>query len=122
MFYIILQCHPSVIKGKWSIAKLLAKKLNCVIVISGSKDIITDGSQTTYVTEGHPLMARVTAMGCTVTGIIGAFLANNPNPFDAALHAMQAMGLAGQRAGAISRGNGSMVINFLDELSNLHNR
>lgn len=144
---IINQCHPSVIKGNAAeikalythhignvsidssletqeveaIAKLLAKNLNCVIVVSGSKDIITDGSQTAYVTEGHPLMARVTAMGCTATGIIGAFLTINPNPFYAALHAMQAMGLAGQRAGAVSRGNGSMMVNFLDELSNLQN-
>ena len=144
---IINQCHPTVIKGNAaeikalythqignafidssvetleveSIAKQLANNLNCVIVVSGPKDIITDGTQTAYVTEGHPLMARVTAMGCTATGIIGAFLAINPNSFDAALHAMQAMGLAGKRAGAISRGNGSMMINFLDELSNLQN-
>lgn len=144
---IIKECHPTVIKGNAAeikalythhignvsidscvetqevetIAKQLANNLDCVIVVSGPKDIITNGTQTAYVTEGHPLMAKVTAMGCTATGIIGAFLAINPNPFDAALHAMQAMGLAGKRAGAESRGNGSMMINFLDELSNLQN-
>ena len=144
---IIKACHPTVIKGNAaeimalythqignasidssvdtqqveSIAKLLATNLNCVIVVSGHKDIITDGSQIAYVPDGHPLMARVTAMGCSATGIIGAFLAINPNPFDASLHAMQAMGLVGKRAGGVSRGNGSMMINFLDELSNLQN-
>ena len=144
---IIRECHPAVIKGNAneikalythhignvsidsnldtqeveSIAKLLANNLNCVIVVSGPKDIITDGKLIAYVTDGHPLMARVTAMGCTATGIIGAFLSVNPNPFDAALHAMQTMGIAGKRAGAYSRGNGSMMINFLDELSNLLN-
>jgi len=144
---IIKTCHPTVIKGNAaeimalythqigntsidssvetgkveSIAKQVANNLSCVIVVSGSKDIITDGTQTAYVTEGHSLMARVTAMGCTATGIIGAFLAINPDSFDAALHAMQAMGLAGKRAGVVSRGNGSMMINFLDELSNLQN-
>ena len=104
-----------------SIAKLLANNLNCVIVVSGPKDIITDGKLMANVTDGHPLMSRVTAMGCAATGIIGAFLSVNPNPFDAALHAMQTMGIAGKRAGAYSRGNGSMMINFLDELSNLLN-
>jgi len=55
-------------------------------------------------------------MGCAATGIIGAFLSVNPNPFDAAVHAMKVMGIAGERAAAISKGNGSMIVNFLDEL------
>ena len=25
-----------------------------------------------YVHEGHPMMSKVTAMGCTATGIVGA--------------------------------------------------
>lgn len=32
---------------------------------------------------------------------------------------MKAMGIAGEKAGAVSRGNGSMMVNFLDELCNL---
>ena len=39
--------------------------------------------------------------------------------FLSCIHAMQAMGTAGERAAAISKGNGSMMINFLDELCNL---
>ena len=38
---------------------------------------------------------------------------------EAAVHAMKAMGIAGERAASLSRGNGSMMINFLDELCNL---
>lgn len=142
---IILQCHPAVIKGNASEirllyshqigmqgvdsllktyeveeqAQILAKKLACIIVITGATDIITDGEKVAYVHEGHPLMGKVTAMGCVATGIIGAFLSVNPNPFDASVHAMKAMGFAGEKAGAVSRGNGSMVVNFLDELCNL---
>ena len=65
------------------------------------------------------MMSKVTAMGCTATGIVGAFLAMNSDPFEASVHAMQAMGIAGEKAASISRGNGSMMINFLDELCNL---
>ena len=72
-----------------------------------------------YVHEGHPMMSKVTAMGCTATGIVGAFLAVNSDPLEASFHAMKAMGIAGRRAASQSRGNGSMMINFLDELSNL---
>jgi hydroxyethylthiazole kinase len=37
----------------------------------------------------------------------------------AAAAAMAVMSLAGERAAAYSRGNGSMQVNFLDELYNL---
>lgn len=100
-------------------AQILARKLACIIVITGATDIITDGKKVAYVHEGHPMMGKVTAMGCAATGIIGAFLSVNPNPFDASVHAMKAMGIAGEKAGAVSRGNGSMMVNFLDELCNL---
>ena len=76
-------------------AQILARKLACIIVITGATDIITDGKKVAYVHEGHPMMGKVTAMGCAATGIIGA------------------------KAGAVSRGNGSMMVNFLDELCNL---
>lgn len=72
-----------------------------------------------YVHEGHPMMSKVTAMGCTATGIVGAFLAVNSDSLEAAAHAMKAMGIAGKKAASMSRGNGSMMINFLDELCNL---
>lgn len=100
-------------------AMLLAQKLSCVIVVTGSTDIITDGVNIEYVTLGHPMMRKVTAIGCTSTGIIAAFLCVDSCPFSACVHAMQAMGTAGKKAAAISKGNGSMMINFLDELCNL---
>ncbi len=43
-----------------------------------------------YVHEGHSMMSKVTAMGCTATGIVGAFLAVNSDPLDASFHAMKA--------------------------------
>ena len=93
---IILQCQPTVIKGNASEilslyshqigmqgvdslletsgvevqAQILARKLACIIVITGATDIITDGEKVAYVHEGHPLMGKVTAMGCAATGII----------------------------------------------------
>lgn len=142
---IILRCHPTVIKGNASEiqalyshqigmqgvdshqetyevekqAKKLAQQLSCIIVVTGAIDFITDGERMAYVHEGHSMMSKVTAMGCTATGIVGAFLAVNSDPLEASFHAMKAMGIAGERAASQSRGTGSMMINFLDELSNL---
>ena len=48
-----------------------------------------------YVHEGYPMMSKVTAMACTATGIVGAFLAVNSDPLEASFHAMKAMEIAG---------------------------
>lgn len=143
---IIHACHPTVIKGNANEimalyaqhaeevgidssidtfemreqAKLLAQRLSCVIVVTGPTDIITDGTATTYIHAGDPMMRKVTAMGCASTGIIAAFLSTGQQPYAACVHAMQAMGTAGERAAAISKGSGSMMINFLDELCTLN--
>ena len=97
-------------------AKVLAANNHGVVVVSGARDVITDGERVAYVDDGHPMMTLVTAMGCTATAIIGAFLSVNVDPFSASLHAMQVMGEAGRKAAWRSRGNGSMMVNFLDEL------
>ena len=99
--------------------KIASQEFSSVIVVTGPTDLVTDGHRVAHIKEGHQLMSKVTAMGCTATGIIGAFLAVSSDAFCASLHAMKVMGIAGEKAAAISRGNGSMMINFLDELCNL---
>ena len=64
-------------------------------------------------------MTTVTGMGCTSTAIVGAFAAVVEDPMIAATAAMAVMSLVGERAAEYSRGNGSMQVNFLDELYNL---
>jgi hydroxyethylthiazole kinase len=99
-------------------AKELALSSGAVGVISGPTDYITDGQRVETISNGNPIMTSVTGMGCTATAMVGAFAAVNPNPMEAALHAMAVMGIAGQRAAAYSKGSGSMQLNFLDELYN----
>ena len=65
------------------------------------------------------MMTSVTGMGCTSTALVGAFAAVESNPMVAATAAMAVMSLAGERAVACSRGNGSLQMNFLDELYTL---
>lgn len=99
-------------------AKELALSSGAVVVISGPTDYITDGQRVETISNGNPIMTSVTGMGCTATAMVGAFAAVNPNPMEAAMHAMAVMGIAGQRAAAYSKGSGSMQLNFLDELYN----
>ena len=97
-------------------AKALALKLHSVIIISGKTDYITNGKEVKCVNLGADMMSKVTAMGCTIDGIVATFAAINQNLFKAASNAMTLCGYAGQTAAAKSKGNGSMMINFLDEL------
>lgn len=100
-------------------AKALALQTNAVVVISGETDYITNGVTVETVKNGNPMMAKVTGMGCTATAIVGAFSAVNKNLLEAAAHGMAVMGITGEIAASISKGNGSLQINFLDTLFNL---
>jgi hydroxyethylthiazole kinase len=94
----------------------LAGSLNTPVVITGEVDLVTDGKMVWRVANGHPLMGRVTGMGCTATAIVGAFLTVEPDPTFAAASALAYLGLAGQRAGRTAAGPASFMIGLLDEL------
>jgi hydroxyethylthiazole kinase len=100
-------------------ARKLASETGSVVVISGETDYITNGNEVYTVEGGHPIMTSVTGMGCTSTALVGAFAAVEPNAMVAATAAMAVMSLVGERAAANARGNGSMQVQFLDELYNL---
>ena len=99
-----------------SAAKNLAKKLSCIIVVSGEIDYITDGEQVNTIKNGHFLMTKVTAIGCSATAIIASFAAVNNNFIEASVHGMATISIAGQLAAKKSKGSGSMQVNILDEL------
>ena len=102
-----------------SAAQRLACQTGAVVVISGATDYITDGTTTHTVEGGSPMMTSVTGMGCTSTALVGAFAAVCPDALVASTAAMAVMSLAGERAAAYAKGNGSLQVGFLDELYNL---
>ena len=63
-------------------------------------------------------MAQVTAIGCSLTCLIGAF-ASITNPFDAGISALKLFAEAGDRAEKLAEGPGSFSVNFLDQLSKI---
>ena len=94
----------------------LSNSVKCVVSVSGEVDLIAEGSHVVRVANGHPMMAKVTGMGCTSSAITGAFLAVNKSAFNAAAHAMAIMGIAGELAAERSAGPGSFQMSFLDTL------
>ncbi len=100
----------------------LAAQLNCVVAETGSNDVIGDGTRRGRIANGHPLMDRVTAMGCAASALMGAFLAVEPDPFIATCSALLVFGIAGEIAGEHARGPGTFQPNLLDALFALDER
>jgi hydroxyethylthiazole kinase len=87
-----------------------------VIALTGTVDRITDGAQWLTIENGHPLMARVTAMGCAASALTAAFLAIESDPFRATAAALLSFGVAGGIAGERATGPGSFAAAIIDAL------
>ena len=96
-----------------------ANKWNCIIIITGKKDVITDGQRTYVVHNGHPLLTKVTGSGCLLTSVIGAYAAIEPDLLKASAAAVCTYGVAGQLAAEQtgSQGPGSFQIEFINQLA-----
>lgn len=97
-------------------ARELSDRYGSAVCISGAVDLIVRGDGVIRIANGHPLMPRVTGLGCTATALIGAFAAVNPSPFKAAAHAMAVMGIAGEIAAEQAQGPGTLQAYFIDAL------
>jgi hydroxyethylthiazole kinase len=103
------------------IVRRAARHLGCGVVGTGRIDYTSDGERLFSIANGHPLMTRVTGMGCVATSIIAAFLAVQPIPLMAAVHAMAFVGVAGEWAAerAQNEGTGTFRTKFLDSFARL---
>lgn len=99
-------------------ARALAVASGAVVAVTGAEDYVTDGHRGAFVTGGHDLMPQITALGCGLTAVTGAYAAIAPDkPFDATLAALAHYAVAGETAGAEAKGPGSFAVAFLDALA-----
>ncbi|TAL88646.1 MAG: hydroxyethylthiazole kinase [Candidimonas sp.] len=104
-------------------AKALAQATQAVIAVTGAVDFVTDGKRATRILGGSPLMTHVTAMGCALTCLVGAFTAiSRDDPFTATVAALSCFGAAGANAACEASGPGSFSWRFLDALAMLDNQ
>ena len=81
------------------IAKKLAQELDCVVVVSGAVDTISDGDKIIYTENGHPMLGNLTGTGCMCSSLVGSFCGVAKDElFNAAVAAMLCMGVAGELA------------------------
>lgn len=101
------------------VAKKLSVKQNAAVVITGKEDIITGGGKVYIVKNGHSMMGAVVGTGCMAASVIGAFAGIEKDCALASASALACYGIAGELAGARSKGPGSFKENFYDEVYNL---
>ncbi|MCX5853348.1 MAG: hydroxyethylthiazole kinase [Deltaproteobacteria bacterium] len=101
------------------IARQLNRTYGSVVCVSGETDYIIYGDDVTKIMNGHPMMTRVTGMGCIATALCGAFAAINHAFAEATAQAMAVMGIAGEIAAEDVPGPGSLQLRFLDALYRL---
>ena len=99
-------------------ATRLARDHGVIVAVTGEMDFVTDGERAAWISNGHPTMPLVTALGCALTGVMAAF-AVGQDPFDAAVGALAYYGVAGEIAGDQSTAPGSFLVAFLDALHRL---
>ncbi|MNQ69513.1 Hydroxyethylthiazole kinase [compost metagenome] len=98
----------------------IAKRRQTVVAVTGEVDFVTDGRRSVRIAGGSPLMPRVTATGCALSAVVGAFAAvSKDDPYTAAVAALSCFGIAGQRAAVQAEGPGSFAWRFLDALAAL---
>jgi hydroxyethylthiazole kinase len=99
-----------------SAAQSLHQAFGSTVCISGETDYIVGEAGLIQVRNGHPMMTRVTGLGCTASALCGAFAAVEPDSMRAAAQAAIVMGIAGEMAAEGARGPGTLQVCILDAL------
>jgi hydroxyethylthiazole kinase len=98
----------------------LAQRHQTVVAVTGETDFVTDGRSSYRIQGGSSHMPRVTALGCSLTCLIGAFAASRPDkPLDATVAAVALFAVAGEDAAVGAKGPGSFSVAFLDRLASI---
>lgn len=98
----------------------LARK--AVVVMTGAVDLVSDGTATLEIHNGHSYLAAVTGSGCTLGTAISAAVAVSPdNKLTAVVSAMLHFEIASEIAATRDdvKGPGTFIPAFIDELYNI---
>lgn len=127
---VVLTPHPGEMSGlisktaaevqadRINIAKSFASENNVILVLKGANTVVTDGNEVFVCLTGNPSMA-MGGTGDMLSGMIGAFVAQGIEPFDAAKAAVYIHGLCGDRCAAELSQRGITVSDMTERLGAL---
>lgn len=93
----------------------LAKWTQGAVIVSGEVDLVTDGLKIASSYGGSHFLGKLTGGGCALGGAAAVYLTSS-SPFIAALTAVSAFNVAGERAEAKTDAPAHFQIEFLDQL------
>ncbi len=102
-----------------AIARAAAQALGLVASVTGAVDHVSDGERSAAISNGDPMLASITGTGCMSSAVTGCFLAVAGSPFDAAVEALVAFGVAGEDSARGAKGPGSFHVGLYDALAAL---
>jgi hydroxyethylthiazole kinase len=96
----------------------LALDFECIVAVTGTKDIITDGKNILYVENGHKMMSDITGTGCMSASLTAAYCSVSKNIFLGTAAGILSMGIAGENAFSLAghKGSGSFRTALIDEI------
>ena len=106
-------------KDMREIARDLARRRKCSVVVTGKEDIVTNGIKDYIIKNGHPMMTHVVGTGCMATSCIGAFSAVESDLAYAAASALICFEIAAECAVKLSGGPGTFKEKLFDCIFNL---
>jgi hydroxyethylthiazole kinase len=102
-----------------AVARDLAGKRRCTVVITGPTDLVADERRLYRVTNGHPLMSRIVGTGCMAASVIGTFAAVEADLSLAAAAGLVCFEVAAEGAAKAAAGPGTFKEKLFDCLYHL---
>jgi hydroxyethylthiazole kinase len=81
--------------SKAIIVKSLAMRYQCTVIASGLIDIISDGTRTYYIRNGHEKLTLITGTGCMLTVLTGSYLSTK-DVLNSSILAVSMLGICGE--------------------------
>ncbi|MCK8827467.1 hydroxyethylthiazole kinase [Natroniella acetigena] len=103
-------------------AKKLAHSEDTVVVVSGEEDIVTSGNKTYKVQNGDQLMGQIVGTGCMLASTLGVFCGVSDDYLQAALTAITAYGIAGEKSAQQISQSASYKVAFFDAIGEIRNQ
>ncbi len=100
-------------------AEALARRLGCVVVATGKVDRVSDGRTTVELSNGHPLLGRVSGTGCMLSSVVGCYAGACGANVESVCAAVTAFNVAAEIAATRCGGPGTFKPALLDALENL---
>ena len=107
------------LEDKITLAEKASKRFSCTVMVTGSTDVIASGNRLALVSNGIPMMSKITGTGCLASGLVAADCACCTDSFTAAVTAASVIGTVAEISSQSAKGTGSLYVGMLDALTNI---